>query len=102
MYLLVFIKIIQNIIKSFHNNFSLAFGVNFKHVPNDFHSDSDPRLKMLMFRITTYLEWILTFFGYYDEDDEEDDDEDDDGEENDDVQRQRVEEGDGRQEVLCI
>ena len=36
--------------------------MNFKHFPHDFHSDSDPRLKMLMFRITAYLQWILMFF----------------------------------------
>ena len=36
--------------------------MNFKHFPNDFHSDSDPRLKMMMFRITAYLQWILMFF----------------------------------------
>ena len=56
-----YLKRIQKI-KCFYNNFSFDVGMNFKHFPNGFHSDSDPRLKMLMFRITAYLQWILMFF----------------------------------------
>ena len=47
--------------KCFYDHVGL-FGMNFKHFPNDFHSDSDPRLKMLMFRITAYLQWNFMFF----------------------------------------
>ena len=45
----------------FLQQFQLRFWCEFKVCSNDFHCDSDPRLKMLMFSITAYLQWNLMF-----------------------------------------